>query len=127
MRRRAFVGAGAAALLAGCAGKPGTKMGETKMEQMYGLIGQMLVAPGKRGEVIAAMLAGTKDMPGNIAYLIAEDMEDENSIWITEVWQTKADHENSLRLPSVTEAIGKARPSIVGFGSRVETRPVIDG
>lgn len=94
------------------------------MEEMYGLIGQMKVADGKRGEVIAALLSGTRDMPGNIAYMIAEDLTDPNSIWITEVWKTKTDHANSLNLPSVQEAIGKARAHITGFGTRVETRPV---
>ncbi len=95
------------------------------MEEMFGLIGQMLVADGRRDEVIGALLEGTKDMPGNIAYLIAEDLENANAIWITEVWQTPTDHENSLQLPSVQAAIAKARPFITGFGTRVETRPVI--
>ena len=97
------------------------------MEEMYGLIGQMKTAPGKRAEVIAALLGGTADMPGNIAYLIAEALEDENSIWITEVWQTKTDHANSLQLESVQQAIGNARPHITGFGTRIETKPVARG
>ena len=95
------------------------------MEEAYGIIGQMKTAEGKRSEVIAALLEGTKDMPGNIAYLIAEDLEDENSIWITEVWQTKGDHANSLQLPSVQAAIGKAREHIAGFGTRIETKPIM--
>jgi len=95
------------------------------MEEVYGLIGQMLVADGKRTDVIAALIEGTQDMPGNIAYMIAEDVEDPNSIWITEVWQTKTDHTNSLQLPAVQAAIGKARANITGFGTRVETRPVL--
>jgi len=94
------------------------------MDQPYGIIGQMKTAPGKRSEVIAALIEGTRDMPGNIAYLIAEDLEDENAIWITEVWQSQADHAASLQLPSVQAAIGKARAHIAGFGTRVETRPV---
>ncbi len=94
------------------------------MEEAYGIIGQMKTAPGKRDEVIAALLEGTRDMPGNLAYLIAEDLEDETSIWITEVWQTKTDHANSLQLPQVQAAIGKARAHITGFGTRIETRPV---
>ena len=87
----------------------------------------MNVALGKREEVIAALLEGTNDMPGNIAYLIAEDLEDPTSIWITEIWNTKTDHANSLQLPQVQAAIGKAREHITGFGTRVETRPVLRG
>ncbi|MEP3420899.1 MAG: antibiotic biosynthesis monooxygenase [Erythrobacter sp.] len=123
MERREFIGIVAVSLLANCA-SPGIER-ITQMEEIYGLVGQMKTVPGKRGEVIAAMLAGTMDMPGNLAYLIAEDLEDENSIWITEVWQTRTDHANSLQLPSVQESIRQARPHIAGFGKRVETRPIL--
>lgn len=95
------------------------------MEETFGLIGQMIVADGKRDLVIAALLEGTRDMPGNLAYLIAEDLKDRNSIWITEVWQTKTDHANSLKLASVQAAIAKAQPHIVEVGTRVETRPLL--
>ena len=95
-----------------------------EIETLYGLIGQMKVAPEKRGEVIAALVKGPRDMPGNLAYLIAEDAEDPASIWITEVWESKDAHAASLQLPQVQEAIGSARPLITGFGTRVETRPV---
>jgi quinol monooxygenase YgiN len=123
MERREFVGMAALAFVAGSTIPAFAR--EKAMEEAYGLIGQMKTAPGKRAEVIAALIEGTQEMPGNLAYLIAEDLEDENSIWITEVWQTKTDHANSLQLPSVQAAIGKARPHIAGFGTRVETKPVL--
>ena len=125
MQRREFVGMAAISLLAGCA--PHRLGRVTDMEEVFGLIGQMNVAVGKREEVIAALLEGTNDMPGNIAYLIAEDLEDPTSIWITEIWNTKTDHAKSLQLPQVQAAIGKAREHITGFGTRVETRPVLRG
>ena len=94
------------------------------MEETYGIIGQMKAVPGKRAELIAHLLRGTRDMPGNIAYLIAEDLGDPDAIWITEIWRTKTDHANSLQLPAVQEAIANGRPLIAGFGTRVETRPI---
>lgn len=94
------------------------------MAERYGIIGQMKTAPGKRSAVVQALVEGTKDMPGNIAYMIAEDLSDEESIWITEVWESKEAHANSLQLPQVQGAIGKAREHIAGFGTRVETKPV---
>lgn len=97
------------------------------MDETYGLIGQMKVAEGKRDLVIEALVNGTKNMPGNLAYLIAEDLEDATSIWITEVWESKAAHADSLQLPGVQEAIAKARPFITGFGTRIETKPVLHG
>ncbi|WP_240310914.1 antibiotic biosynthesis monooxygenase family protein [Altererythrobacter sp. ZODW24] len=94
------------------------------MEEMYGLIAQMMAAPGKRDELIGHLFRGTRDMPGNRAYIIGKDLADENAIWITEVWNTKTDHTNSLKLPAVQDAIANGRPLIADFGMRVETLPV---
>jgi len=118
---REFTGAGAALLLAGSL--PG-KVAAQQSEALYGLIGEMKVAPGKRAELVGLLLAGSGEMPGNLAYIVAEDAADPDTIWITEVWRSKADHEASLGLPQVREAIAKARPIIAGFGMSAETRPV---
>lgn len=94
------------------------------MQEAFAVIGQMMASPGKRSELIALLLSGTRDMPGNLLYLIAEDLADPDAIWITEVWNTRTDHANSLKLPQVQAAIAKARPLIAGFGTGAETRPV---
>ncbi len=91
---------------------------------MYGLIGKMLVADGKRAEVMRLMLEGTVAMPGCLSYVIAEDPADENAIWITEVWDRQESHAGSLKLPAVQATIAKARPLITGFGERFETVPI---
>jgi quinol monooxygenase YgiN len=39
---------------------------------------------------------------------------DEETIWVTEVWQTKAHHDASLQLPQVKAAIGRAMPMLTG-------------
>ena len=91
---------------------------------MFGLIGKMIVAQGKRDELIAILLEGVASMPGCLSYIVAADTSDANAIWITEVWDSKASHEASLSLPSVKETIGKGRPLIAGFGDRVVTTPV---
>lgn len=119
--RREFVGAAAVSLLAGCTGR---MEGLGAMEEAYGLIGQVMAAPGKRAELIGYLVEGSREMPGNLAYVVAEDLENPDAIWITEVWRTKTDHENSLSLPGVQAAIEKARPIMAGFGTRAETRPV---
>jgi quinol monooxygenase YgiN len=119
--RREFVGAAAVSLLAGCTGR---LEGPGAMEETYGLIGQIMAAPGKRAELIGYLIEGTREMPGNLAYIVAEDLENPDAVWITEVWRTKTDHGNSLSLPGVQAAIAKARPIMAGFGTRAETRPV---
>ena len=119
--RREFAGGAAAALLAGSLAEAAAA---APTEELYGLVGELRAAPGKRAELVGYLLEGTGDMPGNLAYIVAEDLSAPDSIWITEVWRSKADHANSLSLPQVQATIAKARPLIAGFGTRAETRPV---
>jgi len=92
---------------------------------MYGLIGKIKTADGKRDELISILLEGTSgDMPGCISYVIAKDRDDTNAIWVTEVWDTQENHQNSLSLPSVQDVIARGRPLIAGFGERFETVPI---
>ena len=91
---------------------------------MYGLIGRMLVAPGKRDAVIEILLSGTGKMPGCRSYIVAKDPSDPHGIWITEVWDNETSHKASLSLPEVQAAIARAKPLITGFGERFITAPV---
>jgi quinol monooxygenase YgiN len=91
---------------------------------MYGLIGKMTAATGQRDALVAILLGGTGDMPGCLSYIIATDPSDAEAIWITEVWESKEKHDESLTLPSVREAIAKGRPLIASIGDGVVTTPV---
>lgn len=117
MERRGFV-VGAAAL-----GVAGAAVAQEKT-RMYGLIGKMLAQPGQRDALIAILMDGTSTMPGCLSYVIARDPTNADAIWITEVWDSQASHQASLKLPAVQAAISKARPVIAGFGERFETEPV---
>lgn len=119
---RRIVMKGAAAL--GLAAGLGVEANAMEEVTFYGLIGQMMAQPGRRAELIAILAAGTADMPGCLSYVIAEDREDANAIWITELWESEESHAASLQLPSVQEAIAEGRPLIAGFGHRFETTPV---
>ena len=91
---------------------------------MYGLIGKMTAAAGKRDELVAILLEGAANMPGCLSYIVAKDTSDPNAIWITEAWESQASHDASLALPSVKEAVAKGRPLIAGFSDRVVTTPI---
>jgi quinol monooxygenase YgiN len=119
--RRALLMAAAAAAVNRFArgrGSPG------QGSRMYGLIGKMIAAAGQRDRLIDILLAGTGEMPGCLAYVIAKDPADDNAIWITEVWDTEASHKASLSLPAVQAAIARGKPLIAGFGERFVTAPV---
>ena len=91
---------------------------------MYGLIGKMLAAPGKRDELLAILMDNREAMPGCRSYIIARDPASDEGIWITEVWDSQDQHQASLQLPHVQEMIARARPIIAGFGERFETEPL---
>lgn len=75
----------------------------------------------------AILLAGTTSMPGNVHYLVALDAEDQDVLWVTEVWVDEESHAASLRLPSVQAAIARGRPLIVGFEQQFRTVPLEHG
>lgn len=91
---------------------------------MYGLIGKMTAAAGKRDELVAILLEGLADMPGCLSYIVAHDTQDADSLWITEVWDNEASHRASLSLPAVKQAIARGKPLIAGFSDGVTTAPV---
>jgi quinol monooxygenase YgiN len=128
IERRPLLAGLALAMLGGPAFAKGMRVEEI---ELYGMIGKMKAVPGKRDELIAILAGGTEKMPGCALYLIGEDLADADGIWITEVWDTKGHHDDSLKLPAVQEAISRGRPLIAGFESRVEMKPVagvgIDG
>ena len=105
------------AILPGCATLKGR-------DNMYGLIGKMIVVPGQRDALIKILIDGVSGMPGCLSYIVAQDSTDNDSIWVTEVWDSQESHQASLALPSVQQAIAQGRPLITGFGERFETTPI---
>lgn len=90
---------------------------------MYGLIGRMLAAEGRRDELLQIMVEGNAPMPGCRSYVIARDPASDDGIWISEVWESQELHMASLQLPHVQATIARARPLIAGFAERFETQP----
>jgi quinol monooxygenase YgiN len=118
--RRELILAGAAAV-----GLGGFQVVSAQKErEMYGLIGRMTTVPGQRDAFIQVLLEGVQGMPGCLSYIVARDTSDEDALWITEVWDSKASHEASLKLPAVQAAIARGKPLIASFGERFVTAPV---
>ena len=90
----------------------------------YGLIGKITAKPGQRDALAAALSGGSESMPGCLAYIVAEDVADADTLWVTEIWETKAAHQASLSLPAVRAAITVGRPLIAGFDTIAQTRPI---
>jgi len=91
---------------------------------MYGLIAKLTAIPGKRDELIAILEKGTSNMPGCFSYILAKDAVDENTLWVTEIWNSAESHNASLTLPVVKDAIAQGKPLIAGFEKVAVTNPV---
>jgi len=119
MERRSFL---AASALLGFVGSAAIAADPAK--PLYGLIGKMKAVPGQRDALVAAILEGSKAMPGCLSYVVARDVDDADAIWITEVWDSEASHDASLQLPAVQASIGKAKDLIASMETGVVTVPV---
>jgi len=91
---------------------------------MYGLIAKLTAVPGKREELIKILRESAGDMPGCFSYVVAKDSADENTLWVTEVWDSAASHDASLLLPAVKNAIPQAKAIVASFEKVAVTSPV---
>ena len=83
----------------------------------FGFIGKFKTQPGKRDELISILLQASKLVSaakGCQQYIIHKDLKDENLIHVTEIWDTKEDHDNALKVDGAMELISKAFPLIDG-------------
>ncbi|MFI2754800.1 putative quinol monooxygenase [Cellulomonas sp. P22] len=88
----------------------------------YGYIGSMKTRPGHRDEVVAILTRGAPALRdiGCHAYIVATATTDDQTIWVTEVWESATHHDDSLQLPEVRAAIAEAMPLLTGeFSSQV--------
>jgi quinol monooxygenase YgiN len=90
---------------------------------MYGLIVKLTVVPGMRREMIGILTGSAANMPGCLSYVVAKDANDENVVWVTEVWDSSGSHDASLSLPSVRNAIPRAKEIVADFEKIAVTRP----
>jgi quinol monooxygenase YgiN len=91
---------------------------------MWGLIAKIILLPGKRDEMIEILKASAANMPGCLSYIVAKDAADENTIWVTEVWDSIASHDASLSLPAVKSAIPRGKAIVSSFERTAVTSPV---
>jgi len=90
----------------------------------YGYIGSMKARPGCRDDVVSILLSGTDGLraAGCQLYVVSVATDDDDTIWVSEVWDSKEQHDASLQLPQTRAAIGRAMPMLTGeFSSREVT------
>ena len=91
---------------------------------MWGMIAKITLLPGKRDEMVGILKDSAADMPGCLSYVVAKDAADENTIWVTEVWESMTSHDASLSLPVVKNAIPRGKAIVSNFERVAVTSPV---
>ena len=80
---------------------------------MYAYIGKFTATAGNQQTLADRLLtaaAQMKDAAGCLQYFIYTGEDD--SVWVSELWRTKEDHDASLDLPGVREFIAETMPLI---------------
>ncbi|CAI6033426.1 putative quinol monooxygenase [Cohnella sp. JJ-181] len=92
----------------------------------FAMFGKLTAYPGKREELARMMLESDETltgMEGCISYIIHASEENEDDLWITELWVDKEAHAASLQNEAVRALIGRCRPLIADFGG-IKVRPL---
>ena len=87
------------------------------MKDKYLLQGKLKASQG-HVERLSAILIEASELvskaKGCHLYLISRSAEADHIVYITEIWDSKEDHDNSLKLAGVRELIGQAIPLLDG-------------
>jgi quinol monooxygenase YgiN len=82
----------------------------------YGYLGSIRTRPERRDSVIAILLRGADGLraAGCQLYIVSASLTDPDMIWVTEVWTSKAHHDESLNQPDAKAAVAEAMPMLTG-------------
>lgn len=83
------------------------------MKNRYLLHGKLTAKVGHKDELANILLEASKlvvTAKGCQLYVIGTDENDTNAVYITEIWDCKEDHDNSLNVEGVRDLIMKAMP-----------------
>lgn len=89
----------------------------------YALFGKMTAQPGQREALLSILLQAAQlvsTAKGCQQYLVYKDTQHEDWIWMNEIWDSEADHDNSLHLPGCRELIMQAMPLLAGKPEKME-------
>lgn len=96
----------------------------------YGLHGKLTATAGN-GDKLAAILLEASGLvstaEGCHLYIVSKDKSDQDTVWITEVWDSKEAHDNSLGKPGVKELITQAMPLLSGRPEKGQELEILGG
>ncbi len=97
---------------------------------MYLLHGKLTAKAGRSNELADILLEASRlvsTAKGCKLYVIGRDQNDPDSVYVTEIWESKEDHDNSLKAEGVRELIMKAMPIIAGAPQKGQELEILGG
>jgi quinol monooxygenase YgiN len=87
---------------------------------MFAMNGVLKALPGKRDELLDYLLQAAREMDRMEAcrcYIVGTNDQEQDHVYVYEVWESEAAHHASLTNPVVQNLIKTARPIIAGIQS----------
>ncbi|HMU92492.1 MAG TPA: antibiotic biosynthesis monooxygenase [Anaerolineales bacterium] len=92
---------------------------------MYAMCGRLIAKPNQRGQLVEILLRAAQ-MVGQLSschlYAVTEDLADEVTVWVMEIWDDKEAHDASLKDEHVRALIAEAMPLMGGAPSGSELK-----
>ena len=82
----------------------------------FGMYAKLVAKPGQRDALVAILLRDVEALRahGCELYVVNLAVDDDDAVWVTEVWASKEAHRASLQLPETQQAIAEAMPLLTG-------------
>ena len=97
---------------------------------MYFLHGKLTAKTGYRDKLANILLEAStlvSNTKGCKVYVIGKDANDINSVYVTEIWDNKSDHDDSLKVESVRALIMKGIPMLDNQPPKQQELEIIGG
>ena len=69
----------------------------------FGMVGKLVAQPGQGQELLKLLIAATRELQGADGcelYVVSQDRDDLDTIWVFEAWRDEAAHRASLDMPA---------------------------
>ncbi len=100
------------------------------MANEYLLRGKLTAKAGHRDELAGILLEASalvSKVKGCRLYAIGKNANDVNAVYVTEIWDSKEDHANSLTIEAVRALIMKAMPILDGMPEKGQEIDLLGG
>ncbi len=97
---------------------------------MYLLQGKLTAKAGRAEELAGILLEASKlvsTAKGCKLYVVGREQNDPDSVYVTEIWESREDHDNSLKAEGVRELIMKAMPVMAGAPEKGRELEILGG